>query len=387
MFGMAHGLPWASMGAFAAGTRRSQFVHAYELFQAFMRLPGPPRFDLDAIHLDGQTVPVTNTVVAATPFCQLRRFSVPTASHRQQRMLCAPLAGHRAVVMREAIEMLVADGDVYVTDWVDARDVRADAGPFRLDDYVLMLERFMTQLGPASLDVVAVCQATVPALAAAARLAASGGPRLRALVLMGGPIDARLRPTALGRLAASITEPVFRAYCTGAVPSGYAGTGRNVYPGFLQLPTLATGEPDRLLAIMFDAVQCLSYRNVTPAHGHRAPANNYAAMMDLPAEFLLDTMRTVFQDFLLPRGLWRVGGALVAPAAMHGTRLLTVEGDSDTITGAGQTHAAHALCTGLTDTERATLTVRGCDHYGLFSGRPWRSTICPALRTWLEAPE
>ncbi|WER50175.1 polyhydroxyalkanoate depolymerase [Cupriavidus sp. WKF15] len=372
------------MTALAEIVRSAQFAYAYELFQASMRQFGPPSFHLAPIFQDGQRLPVRQTVVAETPFCRLLRFSVGEGKG-VQRMLCAPLAGHRAVVVGDAIESMLADADVYVTDWIDARDVPPEAGRFGLDDCVLVLERFMALLGPANLDVVAICQGTVPALAAVARLAASGAREIRALALMGGPLDARLRPTRLGRIAAAMPVPVFLSNCTGAVPPGYPGAGRVVYPGFLQLPTLASGQPERLFSLMLDALPYLwlGHRSVDQALRTNA---GYGAMMDMPVEFLLDTMRIVFREYLLPRGLWWVDGVLVSPASMRTTRLLTVEGKLDTITGAGQTHATHALCTGLTDRHRAKVTVPGCDHYDLFCGDVWRNRVYPALRAWLEEP-
>lgn len=380
-------LPWLALQGFAATARMMNFNQAYAMFQAGMGLFGSPEFHLGAIELDGEVIPVSDSVVAEMPFCRLRRFTT-AGGHERKILLCAPLAGHRAVVLRETVASLVAVADVYVTDWIDARDVPRAAGRFGLDDYVLMLQHFMTLLDPASLDVVAVCQATVPALAATARLAAEGSGEVRALVLMGGPIDARLEPTSLGRVAATLSEPTFLATSTGAVPMPYAGAGRHVYPGFLQLPTLASGQPDRMVALM-QAVQPPWWRpwgrgpaDQTPA---QAAALSYAAMMDMPAEYLLDTIHIVFQQFLLPRGEWEVRGEAIRPAAMTTVRLMTVEGDCDNITGAGQTHAAQGLCSGLPDGQRAELTVPGCDHYGLFSGDVWRAEVFPRVRDWLEA--
>jgi len=354
------------------------------MFQAGMGVFGTPAFELDAVELDGETMAVAESVIDETPFCRLRRFSTGRAEGRRV-LLCAPLAGHRSVVMRDAIAALVAVADVCVTDWVDARDVPCEAGRFGLDEYVLMLQRFMTRLDPGQLDVVAVCQATVPALAAASRLAADG-QEVRTLVLMGGPIDARQRPTMLGRMAASMSDEVFEQACTGAVPPPYRGAGRTVYPGFLQLPTLASGQPDRMVTLVRGAMPSPWWEDRASRSAVQSAAAGYAAMMDMPAEFLLDTMHTVFQQFLLPRGQWRVAGELVRPAALRTTRLLTVEGDRDAISGAGQTHAAHVLCTGLPASRRKAMTIADCDHYGLFSGEVWRCKVFPVVHAWLAGP-
>ncbi|KAI3604125.1 Intracellular PHB depolymerase (plasmid) [Cupriavidus necator H850] len=373
------------LAALAIGAHRATFAQAYRLFQAAIGVLGPPAFGLTAIEHGGEVVPVEERVVSETPFCSLRCFSTRIRG-RPMRMLCAPLAGHRAVLLREAIASMLADADVCVTDWMDARDVPAAAGQFRLDDYVRMLEDFMRRLGPAGLDVVAVCQATVPALAAAARLAAAGEPELRTLVLIGGPVDARLHPTMLGRIAATMSPQVFLQACTGPVPPGYPGAGRIVYPGFLQLPTLASGQPDRMLSLMLGALAPPWAQGGAAVAESRAAATDFAAMIDMPAEFILDTMRTVFREHLLPQGRWYIQGEQVRPGAMRTTRLLTVEGERDTITGAGQTHAAHKLCSALPDACRIQATIPACDHYGLFSGPPWRHTVFPPLRHWLNAP-
>ncbi|KAF7962701.1 hypothetical protein AWV80_18520 [Cupriavidus sp. UYMU48A] len=275
-------------------------------------------------------MPVKMDVVAEAPFCRLLRFSAGEGRD-VRRMLCAPLAGHRAAVVRDAIEAMLLDADVYVTDWTDARDVPPEAGPFGLADCVLLLEQFMTLLDPACLDVVAICQATVPSLAAVSRLASRDAPEVRALVLMGGPVDARLHPTRLGDIAAMMPVPVFLAHCTGAVPRGYRGAGRSVYPGFLQLPTLASGQPERLAA-WCSMRWHIRGQGPCAARYRAAAIAGYAAMMDMPAEFVLDTMRIVFREHLLPRGLWCIGEVPVDPAAMRATRLLTVEGALDAIT-------------------------------------------------------
>lgn len=377
---------WAPVGTFLSAMRGVQFACAYELFQRSMRQFGPPSYHLDTVCQDGKHVPVTMTVVAETPFCRLLRFSAGDG-RGVRRMLCAPLAGHRAVVVRDAIESMLLDADVYVTDWVDARDVLPEAGQFGLADCVLLLEQFMTLLDPADLDVVAICQATVPSLAAVARLASGDAPEVRALVLMGGPLDARLHPTRLGDIAAKMPLPVFLAHCTGAVPHGYRGAGRIVYPGFLQLPTLASGQPERLSAMVIAALQGPWPGSRAQADLRHAAVAGYVAMMDMPVEFVLDTMRIVFREHLLPRGSWSVGEMPVDPAAMRATRLLTVEGQLDAITGAGQTHAAQTLCRGLDQRLCTQVTVPGCDHYGLFSGPVWRSRVYPMLRSWLNAPE
>lgn len=359
--------------------RRVQFAQAYEMSQAYQRLFGTPAFGIGSIGKSGKSVPVSVTVVAQTPFCRLLRFALRTGKvtdARPRLLLCAPQAGHHAALMRAAVRSLLDESDVYVTDWIDARDIPREAGMFRLEDHVLTLERFMASLGPAELDVLAVCQATVPALAAAARLAASRGPELRSLVLMGGPIDARCNPTMLGRTASQFSGASFSARYTGAVPQGYPGAGRIVYPGFFQLSALANGQSARFL----DTMRSVSRGDPAGIFASMAAAIDYAATVDLPAEFIADTIDVVFRRFLLPRGKWRVAGVSVRTGAMRSTRLLTIEGADDAITGAGQTHAAHALCRHLPPAHHEQVTVADCDHYGLFSGKSWYVRVYPILQ-------
>lgn len=368
--------------------RRAQFAQAYETFQASMCMFGTPAFGITSIENQGESLPVSVTVEVQTPFCRLLRFGLcagKDAVARPRLLLCAPQAGHHAALMRTAVRSLLNESDVYVTDWIDARDIPREAGAFGLDDHVLALERFMARLGPADLDVLAVCQATVPALAAAARLAASPGPELRSLVLMGGPVDARCHPTAIGRAASRVSRESFADRYTGVVPHGYAGAGRIVYPGFLQLSALASGQPARQAGLFLDAMRGVFLGDPAAISASMAAAIDYSATVDLPAEFIADTIDVVFHRFLLPRGKWRVAGASVRPGVMRGTHLLTVEGAEDTITGAGQTHAAHTLCRNLPPAFHEQITVADCDHYGLFSGKPWLVRVYPLLQRRMVA--
>jgi poly(3-hydroxybutyrate) depolymerase len=281
--------------------------------------------------------------------------------------------------------VLLAHADVYLTDWADARDVPVSHGSFGLDDFVLLLQRFMRELDPSRLDVLAVCQATVPALAAAARLASAGEPEPRSLTLVGGPVDARLSPTALNRMAVGLWLPWLDATAIDAVPPGYAGAGRRVYPGFLQYPTLVAAQPDRHFTLMVDYLYRRQGRDAETVRGIERAVAEYGAVLDMPAEFFLDTLRAVFQQMVLAKGTWSVAGQAVRPECLRRTALLTIEGDRDDISGAGQTHAAHGLCTGLPLARRQRVTVPGCDHYGLFSGDPWRDKIHPIVRGWMAA--
>ncbi len=323
-------------------------------------------------------------IVAARPFVDLRRF-VPTTGPRGSRvLLVAPLSGHHATLVRDTIASLVADHDVYVTDWRDARDVPLTDGTFSLDDYVAEVRAFLTLLGAAETHVVAVCQPTVPVLAAVALDAAAGLPTPRTMTLIGGPIDARISPTQVNKLATQHPISWFEHALTYRVPPGSRGVGRKVYPGFLQLTAFVMMNPERHFKAYLDywAAQLIGDAPHVIA-AHEAFYDEYNAVLDMDARYYLDTVRLVFQEFALARGTWRVGDALVEPAAIRDTAVFTIEGELDDISGLGQTEAAHALTPNARS--HAHLVSRGVGHYGLFSGRRWRTEIYPALRAFIES--
>lgn len=372
----------ASPSPLAAASLASAFAQCYAWHQAATAPFRTLGFGIDTCRRDGKPQPVIQHTVAATPFCRLVAFRTATPAPTR-RLLCAPLAGHRALQLRGMIETLLDHGDVYVTDWIDARDIPVSAGPFSFDCNVLTLAGFMTMLGTKGLDVIAVCQAAVPALGACARLAAQGVAEPATLALIAGPIDARLHPTRIDRMAATMTPAAFQRRWTGPVPAGYAGAGRLVYPGFLQAAVLSGEAADHHVVLASELATALWCR---PAHAPgalHAVAAHYGAMLDLPAEFVTDTLRVVFRAFLLPRGRWRVAGEAVRPRMLRTVRLLTVEGGRDSVTGAGQTHAAHALCTRLPAAHHASMTFPDCAHYDLLGGERWRAQVWPAVQAWL----
>ncbi|MCA8432133.1 polyhydroxyalkanoate depolymerase [Burkholderia seminalis] len=334
---------------------------------------GPPRFDIGRPAVDER-------VVARTPFCDLRRFV--RADARRTVLLCAPLAGHAAVMMRETVETLLADGDVCVTDWRNARDVPPAAGRFGLDEYVALLDGFVDGLAHDArpLHVVAVCQATVPALGALALRAARGLAPPASITLIGGPLDARRNPSALGTAAATHSLDWCRRHLIDIVPPGFAGHGRHVFPTYLQQGEIALLYPQRFLTLIEAYALAASRFDMAGLAGARRALLEYTALLDMPADYFLDTVDIVFQRMSLATGTWDVGGTRVEPAALRGVALLTVEGARDAVTGAGQTHAALDLCRGLTAGERHRVDIDDCDHYGLFTGPRWRGDVHPALQ-------
>lgn len=364
----------------------------WELLHRITKEYPRPAFGIDSVVAHGQAVSIREETVAVTPWCRLVRFTRHAADSRTAAqlerdprvLLCAPLSGHFATLLRETVRSLSQDHDVYVTDWSDARDVPLADGFFGLDDYVLHLERFLRFLGPDETHVVAVCQPAVPALAAVARMASAGEATPPTLVLLAGPIDGRINPTQVNRLATEHSLAWFEQNLVHRVPAGYRGEGRRVYPGFLQLAAFVSMNWDRHIASYRDYWLDRMFGRSESAALHERFYDEYNAVLDMDAPYYLETVRLVFQEHALARGTWSVAGDRVRPEDVRDTALFTIEGADDDITGKGQTHAAHALCSGIADAGRQTLTVDGAGHYGVFSGRRWREGIYPKLRDFVR---
>ena len=356
-----------------------------------------PAFGIAAVTAHGREVVVAEETLLDHPFCRLVRFArraddpaTATALAADPRVLvCAPLSGHHPTLLRDTVATLLQDHDVYLTEWRDARDVPVAEGPFHLADYVGLIQDFIRHLGAARLHVVAVCQPTVPVLAAVALLAAGGAPTPRSLTLMGGPIDARVSPTAVNQLATERPLGWFSSNLIHEVPFGHPGHGRAVYPGFLQLTAFVMMNPARhaeaYRAYWFD--QLRGHDGDDAVRTHERFYDEYNAVLDMDAAYYLDTVSAVFQTFELARGTWDLRGERVRPAAITTTALFTIEGALDDISGLGQTAAAHALCSGIPAEHQRHLVADGCGHYGLFSGHRWRTTIYPELRGFIRAHE
>jgi poly(3-hydroxybutyrate) depolymerase len=322
-------------------------------------------------------------VVLEKPFCNLIRFRLGAPKPRKV-LVVAPLSGHHATLVRDTVRALLAEHDVWVSDWIDARMVPLTAGPFHLDDYVDYVRDWITLLSP-DLHLISVCQPTVPVLAAVALMAANGGPQPRSMTMMGGPIDARRSPTAVNNLAQKKPFSWFEQNVIQRVPPKYPGYMRRVYPGFLQHMGFVAMNPDRHLVAHWDYYHHLVQGDGDSAETHRRFYDEYNAVLDLPAEYYLDTVKTVFQEFALPKGRMFVRGELVRPQAIRDTALLTVEGELDDISGNGQTEAAHALCLNIPRERRSHFMAPGVGHYGIFSGRRWREMIYPRVRDFISA--
>ncbi len=349
-----------------------------------------PEFGITSVKVRGEDVAVQEQVAMTLPFCRLVRFkrftdqTVLLAEMKVQPtvLVIAPLSGHHATLLRETVRALLVDHKVYITDWTDARMVPTEAGPFHLDDYVAYVQEFIRHVGP-QVNVMSVCQPTVPVLAAVSLMASNGEFTPQTLTMMGGPIDARKSPTAVNNLAMNKSYEWFENNVIYRVPVNYPGNGRRVYPGFLQHSGFIAMNPDRHLKSHYDYFMDLMRGEDESADFHRSFYDEYNAVLDMPAEYYLDTIKTVFQDFALVNGTWKVDDQLVRPQDIKTSALLTIEGELDDISGAGQTRAAHDLCTGIPKSRQFHYDVIGAGHYGIFSGRRWREKVYPYLRDFI----
>jgi len=349
-----------------------------------------PEFNITTVQVQGTDVAVQEQVAIERPFCRLLRFKrftddLPLLSTMKEQptvLVVAPLSGHHSTLLRETVRALLVDHKVFITDWTDARMVPLEAGPFHLDDYIFYVQEFIRHIGP-EVNVISVCQPTVPVLAAVSLMASQGEFTPRTLTMMGGPIDARKSPTAVNNLAMNKSYEWFEYNVIYRVPVNYPGNGRRVYPGFLQHSGFIAMNPDRHLKSHYDYFMDLMRGEDESAEFHRAFYDEYNAVLDMPAEYYLDTIKTVFQDFALVNGTWEVDGQLVRPQDIKTSALLTIEGELDDISGAGQTKAAHDLCTGIPKSRQFHYDVEGAGHYGIFSGRRWREKVYPELREFI----
>jgi len=362
----------------------SRVAAGSELLARVVRRYEKPAFGLDHTVIDGEAVIVHEEVVAERPFCRLLRFRRDTAWSHPRVLLFAPLSGHYATLLRDTVRALLPDHDVYVTDWIDARLVPLAEGYFHFADYVSYAQEFIRLLGP-DVHVISVCQPTVPVLAAASLMAARGeAVQARSLTLMGGPIDTRQAPTEVNRYAMTRSLRWFDTHVITRVPLKYPGYMRRVYPGFLQHSGFVAMNPDRHLQAHLDFYNHLVEGDGESAETHRQFYDEYNAVMDLPAEYYLETLEMVFMKHLLPKGEMAVRGERVKPWAIRDTALMTVEGELDDISGPGQTEAAHALCRNIPAERKEHFLVPGVGHYGIFSGRRWREAIYPRVRDFIR---
>jgi poly(3-hydroxybutyrate) depolymerase len=355
-----------------------------ELLKRLMRSYHKPEWRVCEVQIGGRAVPVSIETVLNKPFCHLLHFRKDVPDPGRRVLIVAPLSGHHATLLRDTVRTMLQDFDVYITDWVDARMVPLAEGPFHLDDYIDYVKEFIRLLGP-GLSTVSVCQPTVPVLGAISLLAQEKDPNVpKAMVMMGGPIDARRNPTVVNDFAMGRPHSWFEDKVVYRVPYNYPGFMRRVYPGFLQHLSFIAMNADRHMDAHRQFFNHLIVGDGDSADGHRRFYDEYNAVLDMAAEYYLDTIKVVFQDFALPKGRWDVRGTRVEPSAIRGAALMTVEGELDDISGNGQTEAAHILCTRIPSEKRKHLLARSVGHYGIFSGRKFRDTIYPQIRDFIK---
>jgi poly(3-hydroxybutyrate) depolymerase len=361
---------------------------ANELFERTTRRYGKPHFGLDQTRIEGKPVDVTERVVWSAPFCNLLHFHrapLPKAASEQPKLLIvAPMSGHYATLLRGTIEAFLPSHDVYITDWIDARMVPLAAGVFDLDDYIDYVWEMIRHLGR-NVHVLAVCQPSVPVAAAVARMEATGDPLVpSSMILMGGPIDTRKSPTKVNEVAERRGTAWFRQNCISRVPFPHPGVMREVYPGFLQLSGFMAMNIDRHVQAHWEMFSHLVKDDGDSAEKHRAFYDEYLAVMDLTAEFYLQTVDSVFVRHALPKGEFMHRDERVDLSAIRTCAIMSVEGEKDDISGIGQTKAIHALCPNLAPEKQHYHLQRNVGHYGVFNGSRFRREIAPVIRAFTE---
>ncbi len=360
----------------------------YELMFRLGKDYEKPPFGIPSVEIDGLRVSIIEEIELEKPFCKLLHFrkdSGKAHANQPKVLLVAPLSGHHSTLLRDTVKTLLPEHDVYITDWTDARMVSLDQGAFHLHDYIYYVQDFIRHLSP-NLNVISVCQPTVPVLAAISLMASDKEKHLpKTMVMMGGPIDPRKAPTQVNDLATNKPFSWFENNVIYSVPPNYPGYGRRVYPGFLQHAGFVAMNPRRHAQSHWEFYLHLREGDNESAEEHRKFYDEYNAVLDMPAEYYLETIKTVFQDHALPLGTWEVEGKLVRPQDIKDVALFTVEGELDDISGLGQTRAAHELCAHIPKTMKQHFTAPKCGHYGIFSGRRWREVIAPKISEFIRA--
>ena len=370
-------LPW--FGGFGQAAVR-KLAAAYEVYSLAELTHQRPDFGIESVRVGQKRVAVHEETALETPFGKLLHFRKDGAPDMPRVLLVAPMSGHFATLLRDTVHTLLPEHDVYITDWHNARDIPVNAGRFGLDEYIDHLLLFMEHLG-AGAHMMAICQPCVPALAATAIMAEDDNPATpRSLILMAGPIDCRINPTEVNELATSKPISWFRRNLITTVPLRYAGASRQVYPGFMQLTAFMNMNLDRHVNSFRALFNELVEGDAEKAESKRSFYEEYFAVADLPAEFYLETVQKVFQDYALAKGELTWHGRPINPTAIHKTTLLTVEGERDDICSLGQTMAAHDLCSRLRPGLRNHFVQADAGHYGVFNGKRWQNSIYPMVR-------
>ena len=385
---------WASMAAAAGGLPLTgdypairNLTAAYELIARAGLTHSRPAFGIRSVMVGNREVEVREEAAHVTPFGTLLHFKKDIANAQPRALLVAPLSGHFATLLRATVQTMLPEHDVYITDWHNARDIPLTAGRFGCDEYVDHLIEFLEFMGPGT-HVVAVCQPCVAVLAAASVMAQAQNPaQPRSMTLMAGPIDTRVNPSKVNTLAKKRSVGWFERTLTATVPLGYPGAFRRVYPGFVQLAAFMSMNIERHVKAHRDLYQNIAEGEIEKAAMIKAFYDEYFAVLDLTAEFYLETVRVIFQDHALALGKLTWHGQVVDPSAIRRTMLLTIEGERDDICSVGQTVAAHDLCSKLRPYLKRHHMQAGVGHYGVFSGKRWESQVYPIVKNVILASD
>ena len=372
--------PWVGLGEpitwMSAGARM--------MMRAGLTFTRPP-YGIAAVDVGNRSVPVSEEAVVVTPFATLLHFKKDIHTEQPKVLMVAPMSGHFATLLRATVRTMLPDHDVYITDWHNARDVPLSEGPFAFDDYVAHLVHFLQTIGEGA-HMVAVCQPAVQALVAAAAMAqAKDAAAPRSMTLMAGPVDCRINPTGVNELANSKPITWFEQNLIATVPNRHKGVGRRVYPGFMQVSAFMSMNAKRHVQGHSDLFWHMANGEQAKAEAIETFYDEYFAVLDLAAEFYLETVKTVFQDHALARNAVTYRGEPIDLRSIRRTALMTVEGERDDICAVGQTMAAHDLCTGLAPYMRTHHLQAGVGHYGVFAGRRWETQIYPQVRNFIQA--
>ena len=370
----------------------------YELMHRLGKDYEKPEFGLRTIDVDGVDVAIHERIEISKPFCELRRFkrfsddteTLAKIKGQPAVLIVAPLSGHYSTLLRDTVKTMLKDHKVYITDWKNARLIPLSEGEFHLDDYVNYVQEFIrhVQKRYGNCHVMSVCQPTVPVLAAVSLMASRGEKTPLTMTMMGGPIDARKSPTAVNNLAMNKSHSWFENNVIYRVPSSFPGAGRRVYPGFLQHTGFVAMNPDHHARSHYDYFKDLMKGDDASTEAHRKFYDEYNAVLDMDADYYLETIRVVFQDFSLVNGTWDVKNPAgkperVRPGDIKTTALLSVEGELDDISGSGQTRAVHDICSGVPKGQQTHFEAKGAGHYGIFSGRRWREHVYPVVKEFI----
>jgi poly(3-hydroxybutyrate) depolymerase len=379
--------PWNPLSSTVLGKNISAGA---ELFERMTRRYGKPTFGLREIEVEGVVTPILEDIVWTRPFCNLLRFvrpEFPEGANQPKLLIVAPMSGHYATLLRGTVEAFLPHFDVYITDWADARMVPLALGSFDLDDYIDYLREMLALLGR-GVHTIGVCQPSVPLLAATALMEAGGDANAPAsMTLMGGPVDTRRSPTEVNKLAEKRGVEWFRRNCVHTAPFPYPGFGREVYPGFLQLSGFMAMNLNRHVSAHLDMFNHLVSGDGDSAEKHREFYDEYLAVMDLAAEYYMQTVETVFVRHALPKGEMTHRGQRVDLTAIRNAGLISVEGEKDDISGVGQTCAANELCVNIPESRKQYYLAQGVGHYGVFNGSRFREQIAPRIRKFIGGIE